>query len=169
MFYPEVPVLHVMLVISVVVVINKVLDWLICRLKPVEKVIDGITAEIVRAGVILAQGLCRYNIGKKQLFTSLREQGHINLGEVRRAYIETSGGFGVFRARRPRPGLRIEPAWDVGSSIMSEPNTDIAETASMSCCDCGTFVHGPGITPPACAAYTGTAWTPATLNDDPDL
>jgi uncharacterized membrane protein YcaP (DUF421 family) len=85
MFYPEVPMAHAMLVITVVVAINKALDWLICRFKPVEKAIDGTTAEIAHDGVIVVQTLLDTNIGKGELFMSLRQQGYTNLGEVRRA------------------------------------------------------------------------------------
>ena len=84
-FYPEVPIFHAMLVISLVVAINKGLDWLISRFKTVEKVIDGKTSEIMRDGVILVKNLHDCNIGISELFTSLREQGYTNLGQVRQA------------------------------------------------------------------------------------
>ena len=157
-----------MLVITVVVVINKALDWLICRFKPVEKIIDGVTAEVVKDGVIVVQGLRRANIGKSELFTSLREQGYANLGEVRQAYIETSGRFSAFRAKPSRLGLRIEPAWDVEPPAMQGPGTGIGADETMACCDCGTLLYGASKTPSSCAHCRGTVWTPATMADEND-
>ena len=168
MFYPEVPIFHAMLVITVVVVINKGLDWLICRFKPVEKAIDGVTAEVVRDGVIMVQVMRNASIGKSELFTGLREQGYANLGEVRRAYIETSGRFSAFRAKPTRPGLRIEPAWDVVPPTMQGPGAAIRGDTVMACCDCGTLVTGGGTTPSECSHCRGTAWTAAILSDESD-
>ncbi|MGB3689789.1 MAG: YetF domain-containing protein [Jannaschia helgolandensis] len=45
------------------------------------------TAEIVREGVINMQALRDSKIGKSELFESLREQGYVNLDEVRHAYL----------------------------------------------------------------------------------
>ena len=163
MFYPEVPIFHAMLVITCVVLINKGLDWLICRFKPVEKAIDGITTEVVRNGVIIGEALHRANLGKSELFTSLREQGYANLGEVRQAYIETSGRFSAFRTIPPRRGLPIEPAWDVRPPIMHGPSSKVDASSALACCDCGALANGLGQTPAACATCGGRAWTIATL------
>ena len=113
MFYPEVPLLHAFLVITGVVGINKILDLLIFRYRSVEKLIDGVTTEVIRDGVINLQTLRDNKIGKSELFENLREHGYVNLGQVRKAYLESSGRFSFFRARPSRPGLPIEPAWDV--------------------------------------------------------
>lgn len=105
MFYPEVPLLHAMLVITCVVAINKLLDVLIFRSEKVENVIDGVTAEVIRDGLIIRRTLWRSKVGKSELFESLREQGYVNIGEVRQAYLETSGRFTFFEAKPARPGL----------------------------------------------------------------
>ena len=163
MFYPEVPIFHAMLVITVVVVINKMLDWLIARFKPVEKAIDGVTAEVVKDGIIVVKALRHANIGKSELFTSLREQGYANLGEVRQAYIETSGRFSAFRAKPPRYGLPIEPAWDVEPPVMRGSGTTIGPGEAVACCNCGTVLYGATKTPECCLHCHGTAWTTAVM------
>lgn len=163
MFYPEVPLFHAMLVITGVVVINKGLDWLISRYKPVEKAIDGATAEVLHDGVLNIHALRSANIGKSELFASLREQGYTNVGEVRRAYLETSGRFSAFRAKQPYYGLPIEPAWDVKPPVMYGPGTDFGKDAPFACCDCGLVDKESDRTPPACQACGGTAWTEAVL------
>jgi len=158
MFYPEVPLFHAMLVITVVVLINKVLDILIYRFKSMEKALDGKTAEVISDGVINTKTLRDNKIGKSELFESLREQGYVHLGEVRQAYLESSGRFSFFRAKPPRPGLPIEPAWDVSAPRMLGPGTEI-DAGKMVCCDCGAIVEGVAKTPATCGQCGGTAWT----------
>src|SRR5690554_6556605 len=63
MFYPEVPLFHAMLVITVVVLINKGLDTLIYHYAAMEKAIDGQTGEVVRDGVIVTDTLRKNKIG----------------------------------------------------------------------------------------------------------
>lgn len=163
MFYPEVPLFHAMAVITVVVVINKVLDTLIYRYQAVEKTIDGQTAEAIWDGVIVTDTLRHYKIGKSELFESLRQAGYTHLGEVRRAYLETSGRFSFFKADPIRAGLPIEPAWDVQPPQMHGPGTGMNDQFAMACCDCGTLIQGEAKTPAACRHCGGTAWTLAIL------
>ncbi|WP_138935009.1 YetF domain-containing protein [Roseovarius arcticus] len=162
MFYPEVPLCQAMLVITVVVVINKILDILIYRHRTAEKFVDGLTAEVVRAGVVNVRTLHGSKIGKSELFESLREAGFVNLGEVRQAYLESSGRFSIFRSKPPQTGLPIEPAWDVYPPAMFGPGT-VVDDISMACCECGTVTDVLGRTPIACPHCGGTVWTPATL------
>ncbi|QCO54727.1 DUF421 domain-containing protein [Pseudorhodobacter turbinis] len=161
MFYPEVPLLHAMLVITAVVVINKALDTLIYRYKSVEKALDGRTCEVIRDGVVIVDTLRYHNIGKSELFESLRSQGICNLGEVRQGYLETSGRFSTFRADPARRGLPIEPAWDVRPPPVSGPNVAIGAGHAMACCCCGSLTHGPTQTPSACPECNAKQWTPA--------
>jgi uncharacterized membrane protein YcaP (DUF421 family) len=161
MFYPEVPILHAMLVITIVVIINKCLDWLIQRYDLVEKAIDGATAEIVRDGVIVMKTLGNSSIGKSELFMSLRTHGVTNLGEVRSAYIETSGQFSVFRAEPPRAGLRFEPAWDVAPPPFYYHGDDVTALGQMCCCGCGSTLSEGAALPERCDICGGTSWTTA--------
>ncbi len=163
MFYPDVPLLHAMLVITAVVVINKVLDVLIYRYDTVEKTIDGRTAEAIRDGVIVVKTLRDANIGKSELFESLRQAGFVNLGEVRQAYLETSGRFSFFRAEKPRPGLCVEPAWDVAPPAVSGPGVRTGPGVDMVCCSCGTLVSGSNVLPEHCSHCNGVAWTTVVL------
>jgi uncharacterized membrane protein YcaP (DUF421 family) len=161
MFYPEVPLLHAMLVITTVVIINKILDVLIYRYKTFEKALDGRTCEVIRDGVIIVETLRAHNIGKSELFESLRSQGIRNLGELRQAYLETSGRFSTFRADPARPGLPIEPAWDVRTPPVFGPGVAINAGNAFACCCCGMLVHGPTKTPDACQNCNAVQWTPA--------
>src|SRR5690606_5167295 len=52
MFYPEVPLLHAMAVVTLVVLANKGLDMAMARNRGIERAIDGVPKEAVREGII---------------------------------------------------------------------------------------------------------------------
>ncbi|MFZ3583307.1 DUF421 domain-containing protein [Loktanella sp. DJP18] len=160
MFYPDVPLFQAMLVITVVVSINKLLDLLIYRYSAAEKFVDGETVEIIRNGVINVRSLRRTRIGKNELFASLREQGVVNLGEVRKAYLESSGRFSVFQSTHAQSGLPIEPAWDVCPPPTYDPGTAVNGKA-LACCNCGVVISPPVKVPTACLQCGGIVWTSA--------
>ena len=164
MFYPEVPILHAMLVITAVVVINKGIDTLIFRFRRLEKVVDGQTAEVVRDGVIVIRTLRDNKLGRSEVFEGLREQGFRNLGEIRRAYLETSGRLSVFRTSEPVHGLPIEPAWDCEPPPKIGPGCVIHGAGPVACRECGQLLAGDARkTPGQCSNCKNSAWTPAAV------
>ena len=165
MFYPDVPLLHAMLVITAVVTINKGLDLLIYRYQTVEKAIEGRTAEVIRDGVIVVETMRDAKIGKSELFEGLRQAGFRNLGEVRRAYLETSGRFSFFRTEDAHRGLSVEPAWDVAPPITVGPGGQIEAATQMACCSCGRIISGLTVLPGKCANCDGKLWTAASAPD----
>ncbi len=50
MFYPDVPLIHALLVVTIVVLANKGLDILIARSKTAEKMLDGVPEEVIVEG-----------------------------------------------------------------------------------------------------------------------
>lgn len=163
MFYPEVPILQAMLVITAVVVINKGIDILIFRFRALEKAVDGTTAEIVRDGAMVMTTIRSNKLGQSEIFGGLRQQGYRNLGEIRRAYLETSGRFSAFPLSEPIYGLPIEPAWDCEPRPRIGPNTVIKSTEPLACCECGHLLKDSKQTPAECSSCRGRAWTPATI------
>lgn len=166
MFYADVPLLQAMLVITAVVVINKGLDVLIYRYETVEKVVDGRTAEAIRDGVIITETLRHAKIGTSELFESLRQAGFENLGQVRRAYLETSGRFSFFRANIPRSGLAVEPAWNVAPPSIYGPYDVFPAGTPMVCCNCGTVTPDFDTRIEKCDYCGGTVWTTATHHEE---
>lgn len=108
-FYPEVPLLHAMLVILVVVIIDKLIDLAIRRIEGAKRIVDGQPVEVLRDGVLRAPITGTRPIGNLELMELLRLKGVQNLGSVGRAYIEPSGKISVFPMHPPRNGLPIVP------------------------------------------------------------
>ncbi|MDP3526506.1 MAG: hypothetical protein Q8S27_18185, partial [Hoeflea sp.] len=82
LFYPDVPLLHAMLVITVIVLINKGLDYLILGSDKAQTAINGIPNWIVRSGRLNPDQTSNRGIGKSEVLALLRIKGISNLGEV---------------------------------------------------------------------------------------
>jgi uncharacterized membrane protein YcaP (DUF421 family) len=113
LFYPEVPLIHAMLVIFLVIVMDKLVDQLIRRFKGAKTVIDGQPVEVVHDGVILCPDRGKAAMGNLELMELLRLKGVENLGSVRRAYLEPSGQLSIFPAQPPLDGLPIVPPVEI--------------------------------------------------------
>lgn len=138
MFYPEVPLLHALLVVTAVVFVNKGLDMLIARSQRAERIIDGIAEEVIRDGVICKSFLNSATLGTSELFQELRERGVEQLGQVAHAFVEADGALTVFkRDGEPRPGLSIVPPWEI-----EKPQE--ATEGTLACMRCGGVTEQPG-------------------------
>lgn len=156
MFYPDVPLLQAMLVVTVVVVANKVLDLSISKSRRAERLLDGKPREVVRDGVIARQFLDENWMSRYELFQKLREAGIEQLGEVRRAYIEKDGKVTVFCQRDDKPaGLPIVPPSQIEPHQLVSPNGRPAHDRKLVCATCGNRHEGPE----HCTNCESTEWT----------
>lgn len=165
MFYPDVPLLHSLMVITVVVVANKLLDIVISRSKRAEQTIDGTPREAIRDGVIAKRLLSSTALSTSELFQQLRHHGVEHLGQVAGAYIEPDGVLTVYRHKDERPGLPIAPPWEI-EEPPKIPAGSPAPEGLLACRRCGTLAEpGQGRAPAACPACGGQVWTPARQQD----
>jgi uncharacterized membrane protein YcaP (DUF421 family) len=130
-FYPDVPILHAMVVITTVVVFDKAMDILIRRYRRAKQLIDGGPVRVMQDGRILKDGTLDRQLGDLELMEMLREAGIENLGQVRVAYVEAGGRLSVFRADPPRRGLRIVPPVEL------EPYAPVGAGQAACCIGCG--------------------------------
>ncbi len=112
MFYPNVPLLHALLVITIVVLINKFIDTMLARVPVSEKFFDASPVEVVKNGELLSDGLTRAGYGPQEIIEQLRMQGIRNLGEVETAILESNGHMSVFKLKKPVKGLALLPPAD---------------------------------------------------------
>lgn len=150
LFYPEVPLLHAMLVILVIVLLDKAVDMAIRRWRGAKRVIDGLPLEVIRDGRILCDGIATRAMGGLELMEMLRLNGIENLGVIRSAYLEPSGELSLFRADPPRIGLPIVPPVELCDPPPPDPG------GPACCLNCGQVAPVAG---PACRECGGTHWT----------
>lgn len=152
MFYPDVPLLHCLAVVAVVIGLSKLLDDLTLRFRRAKRLLDGRPVQVLADGRILVGGLRQRDMGPTELAAFLRTHGIRNLGELRAVYLEPMGQLSVFRADRPQPGLRIEPPCELQPLGPARGDT--------ACCTfCGALAPVPP--PAACPQCSRTGWTTA--------
>lgn len=163
LFYPDVPLIHAMLVILLLVLLDKAVDLAIRRWQGAKRVIDGTPLEVIRDGRILCNGMTARGMGAPELMEILRLKGIENLAELRAAYLEPSGMVSIFRAETPGPGLRICPPIEVTTPEPPRPGGPaccrccghVAADSTASCAECGGKVWVRPELPVAQAASEG--------------
>jgi uncharacterized membrane protein YcaP (DUF421 family) len=84
------------------------------RWRSVEIVTQGDTRLVVRDGRMLLDSLKKNQISREMLASELRAADVSHLGELRRAYLESSGALSLVRRKMPAPGLTLRPDMDRG-------------------------------------------------------
>lgn len=156
MLYPDVPLLHGMAVITVVVGLQRAVSFATERSPRLEEALESRPALVVFDGRLLPEQLERERLAPDELFSGLRERQIENLGEVREAYLEPTGMLSVFRFRDgegPEYGLPLLPP--PGGKTHS-PALAGSPTA---CLECGTPTSRPTKVCGFCGAKDH--WTPA--------
>ena len=156
MFYPDVPLIHALLVITLVVVINKLIDIAMCSAPRIRHFFAGKSVEVIRDGRINRDALAYLKVSRDELFEGLRERGISNIARVQYGFLEPSGAFSFFRVKGPVKGLQIVPAWTT-TFATAQAGKDKA------CTDCGTVVSAETQVCPTCQSR---AWAMAVIDDE---
>lgn len=171
MFYPDVPLLHGMTVITVVVLINRGIDRLLSRSGRFERFIEGVPILLVQDGLIEYEALTNLAIHRDELFQSLRIAGIENVGAVRHAYMEQNGQLSVFHFRKgeARPGLQINPPWDLITPAWYTQDDRLDQPMKLGCVRCGKIHEFAANTKiPTCDNCGYHTWTDRVQMDQPD-
>ena len=134
MFYPEVPLLHALAVITIVVGLNSAMTFAARKSDKIDKLINLRPQQCINDGVIM---LSERSLTHEEIFGMLRLSGIENLGQVRAAYFEKNGSLSVFKFEEPKPGLTILPPF-----AAPRGDQDIARTLPVGddvCAECGTI------------------------------
>lgn len=156
LFYPEVPLLHAMLVILVVVLVNKAIDLGILRWTLVKRVVDGDPVRLMQDGRILGGSVGHRTMGTGELTAALRARGVRNLGEIESVYMESNGSLAVFRRPEPQPGLRIAPPLE----LEAPPCIAAGAGGTLCCTGCGKLQAAVALGPDrSCPECGSVDWT----------
>lgn len=163
LFYVEVPLVHAMLVILLVVVMQRGLAYLINTNETVETFVEGRPLCLVDEGLVVLEHTRRAGVSTEELFERLREEGIAQLGEVRFAFQEQSGRLSVFRYRPEavRVGLALVPPHDLLAPLVIPFSAD--PEALIACTNCGE-VQAQGTSSLPCPRCALEQWSRATLD-----
>lgn len=143
LFYEDVPLTHGMLVITLIVIFQRVLNFIMNRIHPIQDLVDGVPHRLVCDGLVDLDGLKAALLSRDELFMELRQGGVEQLGQVRRAYLEIDGHFSVFQfeADQVRPGLPLMPSTDAAHEGYIRDANQRPLDADYACSNCGQIEH----------------------------
>ncbi|MBX3113263.1 MAG: DUF421 domain-containing protein [Fimbriimonadaceae bacterium] len=114
MFQPDVPLLHAMLVITLVVLMHQLISHINRRFRKVQKLTEGKLIKIVEHGELCHDGVQKTMLSMDEIYMELRKSGARFLDEIELAYFETDGTVSVLKKEKnkpsePRTALWFEP------------------------------------------------------------
>jgi uncharacterized membrane protein YcaP (DUF421 family) len=95
-----------LILLSVIIGWNLLLDWLAYRFRIVNKFTSPRALPLVRHGRFLLQNLRRERLTAEEVMAKLREHGIAHLRHVRHAYMESDGQISVIRYEDSRPSVK---------------------------------------------------------------
>lgn len=118
--------------------------------------LEGKPVLLVEDGQLCLANFIKQNLTQKELFGELRQQQVEHLGQVRRAYIEDTGGFSVFfyPNEQVRPGLPIWPE-------RANERRQVEAAGLYACAACGHAQHLERATVASCPVCHQDIWAPA--------
>ncbi|HUF53921.1 MAG TPA: DUF421 domain-containing protein [Dehalococcoidia bacterium] len=166
MFYADVPLVHSMIVITVVVVFNRGLDYAVSNSSKVEVFVESTPTCVVVDGRLELKDLDRERVAHDELFMVLRQSGVEQLGQVRRAYLEPSGQVSWF-AYLPddvRSGLPLQPRADPEFPERFSEGVAVPDAGTWVCTYCGeTYPLEIGNEFPKCPRCEEGEWVKASV------
>lgn len=135
MFYDFVPISHGLAVLLIVILLYKIITGLTSKSKMVEKLLEGKPVCLLMDGKIQYEHYRRIGLPYDKFFAELRLKGVEHLGQVKKAYLETSGEISVYMLEDElvREGLPIYP------ELIDHPVNTIHEGHQYACIHCGNI------------------------------
>jgi uncharacterized membrane protein YcaP (DUF421 family) len=162
----DVPILHGMIAITTIAFLQVGMERVINRNKRIEMLMEGKADCLVNNGVIMVDVLKKNNLSHEDLFRGLRDNEVKHLGQVYKAFFETSGSVSVMfhPSKNIKAGLSVMPEELVPPSAFSFAN-DQVEIENIYCCNnCGNpklYKEGQLFTP--CKHCSCVRWVKAEI------
>lgn len=160
---PERGLLAAVVILIVAIIYQWGLNLWSFRSRRAELLIQGDVTILVRDGRMDLAEMKRQALSHERLYSALRQAGIVQLGEVRRAYMEADGHFSIYHADHPGPGLCLIPEQD-----RELYESEYIQRRSFACRNCGHVVHGDesqagkqGGEPDKCPICGVHSWSPA--------
>ena len=158
------PILHGMVAITAVAIFQIGLEHLINKNKRVEAFMEGEPNLVVDNGVIKWEGLLEDNLSKEDLFRALRTKDVEHLGQINKAFSETSGAISVMfhHPKNVKPGLSVVPEHEIPPSFLITKPGPIRESGLYCCMNCGNVksLESKEVAP-SCEICSGEEWVKA--------
>ncbi|MFZ3585373.1 DUF421 domain-containing protein [Loktanella sp. DJP18] len=110
MFYGHVPLLHGILVLTVVLLLHRLVSIMTNRSERAEDVVEGEPILLVESGRIVEQSLGMDTLSRREFLMHLRQQGVRDVGELEQAFLEPNGQVSVLQASADKQ-KQTESTW----------------------------------------------------------
>ena len=157
MFYPDTPLLPVIIVFGVVSGLYWLFNCLTEWYPRFSDWLEGTPVLLVEDGRINIKNFKNLNLTQKELFGELRQQQVEHLGQVRRAYMEATGNLSAYfyAPNKAQPGLPIWP------ELLAASLRRVEVAGVHACCKCGGLRELARGEIAACSVCQGVEWVPA--------
>jgi uncharacterized membrane protein YcaP (DUF421 family) len=137
MFYDHIPVTHGFVVLTVVIFLYKIITRLTGKYKIMEVLLEGKPVLLLQNGKIEYDAYKKIGLPYDKFFAELRAKSVDHLGQVRKAYLETSGEISIYLLENEavREGLPIFP------ELLDDPLIEIDSPGRYACIYCGNIQH----------------------------
>jgi uncharacterized membrane protein YcaP (DUF421 family) len=152
---PQRGILPALLILLVAVGFQRGLAYLAFKRRDVERFAYGDVRILLKDGRLQMKQLRETLLPRDKVLSTLRTEGIMQLGEVRRVFLEVSGRFSVMKYRKQRPGFPLLQDL-IGSDLRVIPDF-------FSCATCGFTTENPDARCPACE-HEG--WVPAVVSTE---
>ncbi|WP_316831730.1 DUF421 domain-containing protein [Pedobacter aquatilis] len=138
----DIPIIHGMVVITTVALLQLGAEWIINRHKKLEHFMEGRPDCLVADGEIINKSLNKNSLSQEDLFRFLRNKDVEHLGQVKRAFFETSGLVSVwcFPKAEVLPGLGIQPVEYIQNKYIFKLGDKTKFPHHFSCRNCGNTI-----------------------------
>jgi hypothetical protein len=143
-------------ILLVAVVYQRGLNFWTFKSRRAEVTLQGDVSVMVKDGLLELPSMKSVVLSKERLFSVLRQEGLVHLGQVKRAYLEADGRFSIYQNQEPPPGLCLIPA---GDKDLFEKQFLVPD--QYACRNCGHVVRDGRRSPDACSRCGFQCWSPA--------
>lgn len=143
MFYGDVPLLHGIAVVTVIVIFHRLLTALTNRHDRLEKFVEGKPEYLVREGQLDLEGMSQARLSREEVFMELRHKGVQHLGQVKWAIMEVDGNVSIYKYApdQVHPGLSVVPPWSMEPRQFFPAGMSVPESGFYACNNCGLVME----------------------------
>lgn len=137
MFYENVGIIPAITVFTVIILLYRLVTWLTGKSKKFEEFIEGKTECLIHEGKFSIATFKKESLAQDEFFSELRLKSIEHLGQIKSAFMETSGEISVFYYEddKVKSGLPILP------HLFNQKNSVIPNEGLYSCTFCGNTIQ----------------------------
>ncbi|MBK0368909.1 DUF421 domain-containing protein [Flavobacterium agrisoli] len=156
MLYEDVGILPAVVVIVIIILFYKTITWLTSKSKKFEKFIEGKTECIIDDGEFSLDSFKKESLAQDEFFLELRMKSIEHLGQIKNAYVETSGEISAFYY----PDDEVKFGLPILPQLYDKKSAIITKNGLYACAFCGKVSN---LTPTKanCSNCNHTEWVEA--------